>query len=313
MHGTIKALGFEPWKGLQDLITAVCEANPGKALHCARELVKVLEPQPVPVVPEVTSQEDEAFQALPAVTADEMRGAEGMSDQMNWAFDQATHDMHVRVAAGMAAGWPQEAQPATVLSSPSTHLSAWFDASGTLHGSVSDEQLVALCRNAIAAIERHNGWFDEMTAAMAATPADSKPTNPKDAVGDTRVPLSLLSPIAKAHWALAQHCGRTKYGAWNWRQTGVRASVYISAIQRHADGYLSGETNDPEDGTHHLGNIMACCAILLEAEAAGKLQDDRPPVVGIREVYAAVEKQQAVLTAKYADRRPRHWTIGDTL
>lgn len=140
----------------------------------------------------------------------------------------------------------------------------------------------------------------------------TKDGNPKDAVGGTKVPLAFLSPIAKAHWALAQHCGRVKYGAWNWREAGVRASVYISAIQRHADGYLSGEQHDPADGTHHLCNIMACCAILLEAEAIGNLVDDRPPRVDMRPTYEFVEKQMAVLTEKYKDRQPRHWTINDT-
>lgn len=141
----------------------------------------------------------------------------------------------------------------------------------------------------------------------------TKPSNPKDAIGDTKVPLAFLSPIAKAHWALAQHCGLVKYGAWNWREAGVRASVYISAIGRHMDGYLSGEQLDPADGTHHLGNVMACCAILLEAEARGNLTDDRPPKLDMRPAYAFVEQAQAALNAKYADRNPKHWTIGDTL
>ena len=35
-----------------------------------------------------------------------------------------------------------------------------------------------------------------------------KNTNPKDAIGSAKVPLGLLSPIAKAHWAAAQHLGR---------------------------------------------------------------------------------------------------------
>src|ERR1700674_131625 len=104
-----------------------------------------------------------------------------------------------------------------------------------------------------------------------------KDTNPKDAVASNRIPLWLLSPIAKAHWALAQFAGMLKYGAWNWRSTGVRSSAYTSALSRHIDAYISGEEFDPVDGTKHLGNIMACAAILLDAEAAGKLTDDRPP------------------------------------
>lgn len=140
-----------------------------------------------------------------------------------------------------------------------------------------------------------------------------KDTNPKDAAAVTRIPLWLLSPIAKAHWALAQFAGFLKYGGWNWRVAGVRASVYLSAAQRHLDAYLSGEEHDPIDGTHHLANIMACCAILLDARAAGKLTDDRPPSVGIRSAYGALEALAAKLREQYADRAPRHYTIDDTV
>jgi hypothetical protein len=140
----------------------------------------------------------------------------------------------------------------------------------------------------------------------------TKASNPKDAIGDAKVPLALCSPIAKAHWALAQFCGMTKYGAWNWRAAGVRTSVYLSAMQRHIDAYLSGEEIDPADGTHHLGNIMACAAILLDAREAGKLTDDRPPSVNLRAAYEQVQGQMQVLREKYRDANPRHYTIEDT-
>ena len=140
----------------------------------------------------------------------------------------------------------------------------------------------------------------------------SKPTNPKDIAATTRVPLALCSPIAKAEWAAAQHAGLCKYGAWNWRIAGVRASVYLSAAMRHLDAYLSGEETDPVDGTHHLGNVMACAAILLDAKAAGKLVDDRPPSVSLRPTYARAEATVKASAERYADRDPRHYTIADT-
>jgi hypothetical protein len=74
---------------------------------------------------------------------------------------------------------------------------------------------------------------------------------------------------------------------------------------------VSGEELDPVDGTHHLGNIMACCAILLDAEAAGKITDDRPPVLDMRPTYERVQTQMAVLREKYRDMTPKHWTITD--
>jgi hypothetical protein len=142
--------------------------------------------------------------------------------------------------------------------------------------------------------------------------ATAKDTNPKDAAATTRIPVWLCSPIAKAHWALAQFAGMVKYGAWNWRKAGVRSSVYLAAAQRHLDAFLTGEELDPADGTHHLGNVMACCAIILDARAAGKLTDDRPPRVSLRRDYAELEKLAEKLRAQYADRNPRHYTLADS-
>lgn len=140
----------------------------------------------------------------------------------------------------------------------------------------------------------------------------TKETNPKDTIAGNKVALALLSPIAKAHWALAQTAGMLKYGSWNWRVSGVRASVYLSAMQRHIDAYISGEETDPVDGSNHLGNIMACAAILLDAKAAKKLTDDRPPSVSLRDAYAFVEAQMPKLRELYKDKAPRHCTIEDT-
>jgi hypothetical protein len=33
----------------------------------------------------------------------------------------------------------------------------------------------------------------------------------------------------------------------------------------------------PGDAVHHLANLMACAAIMLDAELYGMLNDDRPP------------------------------------
>lgn len=159
-----------------------------------------------------------------------------------------------------------------------------------------------------------HGWRD-MTAKEPpprGTLSAGERTNPKDAGSDRKIPLWLLSPVAKAHWALAQFAGLLKYGAWNWRSAGVRTSVYLSAMQRHIDAYTSGEELDPVDGTHHLGNIMACAAILLDARAAGKLNDDRPPVVGVRPTYREIEATMVKLQEQYRDKHPQHFTAKDT-
>jgi hypothetical protein len=140
----------------------------------------------------------------------------------------------------------------------------------------------------------------------------TKETNPKDAIGDKKPPLWLCSPIAKAKWAVAQFVGMVKYGAWNWRSAGIRNSIYLSAIQRHLDAYMSGEEVDPIDQTDHMGHIMACAAIIIDAKAAGKLIDDRPPSVDLRQAYADVEKQMVLARKNYGTMNPRHFTIADT-
>lgn len=143
--------------------------------------------------------------------------------------------------------------------------------------------------------------------------AETKLGNPKDIAGETRVPMWLLSTTAKIAWAMAQFAGMLKYGAWNWRADGVRMSVYLSAIERHVEGLKNGEWLDPVDGTLHTGNIMACAAIITDAEAAGKLVDDRPPRLDHRPALKAAEELMVVLFDKYKDEKPKHWTINDPL
>ena len=76
----------------------------------------------------------------------------------------------------------------------------------------------------------------------------------------------------------AHQLGANKYGPWNWRQHPVAASVYVNAIMRHIKAWDEVEDIDSESGVSHLGHIMACCGILLDAQANGQLIDDRPKV-----------------------------------
>ena len=52
-----------------------------------------------------------------------------------------------------------------------------------------------------------------------------KLTNPKDALGDKKVPLHLVSGLVKAFQAVAHYLGNVKYGAWNYLAGGARASA----------------------------------------------------------------------------------------
>jgi hypothetical protein len=100
--------------------------------------------------------------------------------------------------------------------------------------------------------------------------------NPKTLVGARKVDLSLLPPAGLIHGAHAMMDGAAKYGPYNWREKKVPARTYIAAAQRHLADFLDGEENAPDSGVHHLGHVIGCCAILLDAMETGNLIDDRP-------------------------------------
>lgn len=105
---------------------------------------------------------------------------------------------------------------------------------------------------------------------------NTKDTNPKDLVGQTKLQTWLVPPSAKIALAEALTDGANKYGPFNWREKGVRATVYIAAAERHVMSYLDGEDLAEDSGVHHLAHAMACFAILLDAIAQGNIVDDRP-------------------------------------
>ena len=75
---------------------------------------------------------------------------------------------------------------------------------------------------------------------------------------------------------MAMMDGAEKYGPYNWRKISVRASIYIDAAKRHLDAWFEGQECASDSKVHHLGHALACCAILLDAQACGRLIDDRP-------------------------------------
>lgn len=143
--------------------------------------------------------------------------------------------------------------------------------------------------------------------------SDTKEVNPKDALGIKKVPMHLLSPVAMAYWAAAQFLGDCKYQQFNFRAAPVKASVYIAAGMRHFMAYAGGEEYDPADRTHHLGNAMACAAIILDAWAAGMLIDDRGPKIDFRPAWQDVEASMAYVSDKYKDIPRNPYTILNTV
>jgi hypothetical protein len=116
--------------------------------------------------------------------------------------------------------------------------------------------------------------FERWDANSAPLPLPD--TNPKTAYGVQKTPVHLVPPPALLALAEVMGLGAKKYGPYNWREHAVSASVYQAAAMRHLLAWWSGESTDPESGQSHLAHAMACCAIVLDAEAVGKLNDDRP-------------------------------------
>lgn len=139
----------------------------------------------------------------------------------------------------------------------------------------------------------------------------SKPSNPKDIVADGKLPLHLWPTTATAMGCLGLLDGAGKYGRSNFRAIGVKASVYVDACKRHLDAWFEGEEADPDSGLPHLAHALACLAIIVDAKAADKLNDDRMVAGGYRVLINELTPHVARLKALHADKSPKHYTISD--
>ncbi len=100
--------------------------------------------------------------------------------------------------------------------------------------------------------------------------------NPKDIVGAAKISLTKVPAVGMIHCAHAMMDGAYKYGEYNWRHKKVQASIFVDAAIRHGLDWFEGEEHAGDSLAHHLGHMMACCAILLDAQEHGRLIDDRP-------------------------------------
>lgn len=101
-------------------------------------------------------------------------------------------------------------------------------------------------------------------------------TNPKDLAASNKVSLTKFPAVALVKASMALMDGAQKYGSFNWRGKDVIASVYIDAALRHLYCWFEGQEDATDSKVHHLGHAIACCAILLDAQATGHFVDDRP-------------------------------------
>lgn len=100
--------------------------------------------------------------------------------------------------------------------------------------------------------------------------------NPKTILGTAKPSITACPPSALLHLGRAMSDGERKYGLMNWREKMVSTSVYVDAAFRHLMAFWDGENTAPDSGVHHLGHVMACCAIVIDAMEQGNLNDNRP-------------------------------------
>jgi hypothetical protein len=145
---------------------------------------------------------------------------------------------------------------------------------------------------------------------VAEAEPSAPPENPKDIVGSGKLPLHLWPTTATAMGCLALLNGALKYGRSNWRQVGVRASIYVDACHRHLAAWFEGQECD-EEGVPHLSAALACIAIIIDCDAAGKLIDDRQFPGGHGELLAELTPYVDRIKSRHEGKSPRHYTIKD--
>lgn len=111
--------------------------------------------------------------------------------------------------------------------------------------------------------------------------------NPKAQAAVGKATIHAVPFTALDELGAAMLDGQKKYGLVNWRKSGqgVSASTYIDAVYRHLKAWVGGERVAADSGVHHMGHVMACAAIIIDAEAVGQLIDDRqgnPEAVGTK-------------------------------
>jgi Domain of unknown function (DUF5664) len=140
-----------------------------------------------------------------------------------------------------------------------------------------------------------------------------KPSNPKDVIGSDKIPFHLWPETATALGALALLDGALKYGRGNWRVAGVKFTIYYDAMRRHMNKWMEGEKTDPDSGLPHFAHVLACAAILADAEASGMLVDDSNLIerTGYRELVEKLTPHVKRLKELHKDKHPHHYTAAD--
>lgn len=143
--------------------------------------------------------------------------------------------------------------------------------------------------------------------------ADESGGNPKAKWGDAKAPFFGIPMSAVIQMGTVMGGGGFKYGLFNYRETDIKASTYHDAILRHLSLYFDGEDYDPVSaaapgeiddecpgsGAHHLAHVMACCALMIDAQESGRLIDDRSKTGLVRKILDESAKKFAEFKRRY--------------
>ena len=138
--------------------------------------------------------------------------------------------------------------------------------------------------------------------------ATTKDTNPKDAVGCKKPPMSTVSAAVMLEVGAGMLEGACKYGRHNYREAGVRSSVYYDAAMRHMMSWWEGEDIDADSGINHISKAIACLTVLRDAQMNDMVNDDRPPKMKEGWLDRIQTKVDDILE-RYPDPKPPHTAL----
>ena len=149
-----------------------------------------------------------------------------------------------------------------------------------IYGTLEDDRLLVDPKGLhIAALNKAAGGVIEKLPASVAPFTHLKP----GALGfKVSVPITSQTPFHVLPWrvvyemALGMMEGGIKYGKHNYREVGVRASVYYDATMRHLDDWYVGKPIYHESGLSHLSKALSSSQVLLDSMVKGNWVDDRP-------------------------------------
>lgn len=109
----------------------------------------------------------------------------------------------------------------------------------------------------------------------------AKGVNPKDAIGNLKVPMHLVPVPSMVLQALCMDDGNVKYGPFNFRVEPIEMLGYLSAAKRHIDAFIDGQDYESVTGKPHLGYALSTLGIVADGWFNGTIIDNRPlPGVG---------------------------------